>query len=329
MKRLTRNQTKINEAPGNVKWEYTDARGVRQKGIYLNSSERQGSDVTYYFKNLKTGNTDVVSGSRLKTMKRIYESHPTLRKLVRELLDEMENELDEATFTGNVDGYNIPGAFKKTDGRDEDNEPDSEHTERLNKSTGYTKVNEDKSWKRYLDPYTWFKDKKTTFKYRYKNVDIGIVYKLVDLTKKRGDAIENIGSNAWGVTEESAKYNQSVWQYLNGDLYYGNPAVKSEYDTIIPKLYKSSNTNESVLSENRWAKLRSDESKTPKQKIGLGIREIKTQLTEIENFLKWYNKIKLENDIAPSDYWKRTNKNLAKIRERVNNITSLIRDLNR
>ena len=46
-----------------------------------------------------------------------------LKELVKNLIEEIEQEeleLEEATTTSNVDGYNTPNAFKKSDGTDED-----------------------------------------------------------------------------------------------------------------------------------------------------------------------------------------------------------------
>ena len=145
-----------------------------------------------------------------------------LKKLIEDLIDEIQNEeleMDEATTTGDVAGYNTPNAFKDTDGTDEDEDHDNEYVKHLTKSTGYKKVN-----------------------------------------------------------------------------------------------------------ENRWLELKKDES-TPKQKIGRGISTINKQLSEIETFLRWYGRIKKESDLNSDQYWKRTQKNLFKIRERLNNIVSSITKL--
>ena len=145
-----------------------------------------------------------------------------LKKLIEDLIDEIQNEeleMDEATTTGDVAGYNTPNAFKDTDGTDEDEENDDEFIDTINKASGYKRVN-----------------------------------------------------------------------------------------------------------ENRWLELKKDES-TPKQKIGRGISTINKQLSEIETFLRWYGKIKKENDLNSNQYWKRTQKNLFKIRERLNNIVSSITKL--
>lgn len=146
----------------------------------------------------------------------------SLKNLIEDLLAEIEQEdmeVDEATTTSNVDGYQTPYAFKDTDGTDEDEEGDSEYINHIIKATGYSKVN-----------------------------------------------------------------------------------------------------------ENRWHELRKSEG-TPKQKIGVGIRSINKQLSEMESFIKWYGRIKKENGMKTEDQWKRTQKHLLKIRERLNRIATSISEL--
>ena len=145
-----------------------------------------------------------------------------LRKLIEDLIEEIQNEemdIEEATTTGNIAGYNTPNAFKDTDGTDEDDEPEDDYTDKINQATGYKRVN-----------------------------------------------------------------------------------------------------------ENRWLELKRDES-SPKQKIGRGISHVNKQLSEIETFLRWYGKIKNENGIDKDQYWKRTQKNLFRIRERLNTIVTQISKL--
>ena len=142
-----------------------------------------------------------------------------LKKYIEELISEIEQDeldLEEATTTGDIAGYNTPNAFKDTDGNDEDAENDDAFTKKINQSTGYKKVN-----------------------------------------------------------------------------------------------------------ENRWHELRKDES-SPKAKIGKGISSVNKQLSEIEKFVGWYGKIKKEGEVDSDQYWKRTQKNLSKIRERLNSIATSI-----
>jgi hypothetical protein len=145
-----------------------------------------------------------------------------LKELVKNLIDEIEQEeleVTEATTTSNVDGYNTPNAFKKSDGTDEDNTTEDSFVDKINQSTGYKRVD-----------------------------------------------------------------------------------------------------------ENRWLDLKREES-TPTQKLGKGISNIRKQLSEIETFLNWYSKIKKENGLSSDQYWKRTQKNLFRIRERLNNIATSITKL--
>ena len=80
------------------------------------------------------------------------------------------------------------------------------------------------------------------------------------------------------------------------------------------------------LAENRWLALKRDETRSPEQKINLGVREIKNQLAEVEKFLGWYNKLKTENGVKNEDFYKRTNTSIFRIKERLNKIARTIID---
>jgi hypothetical protein len=251
----------------------------------------------------------------------------------------------------------------------------------------YRIIKEDKSWKRFLDPYNWFRSK-DVFQNRFTNTHAAVIERLIKITEKNGDAVERVGKNVWGITKNSASDNEAVWQYYNGHLYYTNPNHKSKYDTIIPDLYKNAKNlvkdelkniklgddvvyidgngnivkgkataiptkdnknrygrmisvrgddvyaiqiisiNNKSLNEatNRYHQLRKDEG-TPNQKIGKGIREMRKQIQEIEKFVEWYSKIKTESDLDSSQYWKRTQRHLNVIRERLNKISQKIQNL--
>ena len=144
-----------------------------------------------------------------------------LEYIVRELFKEIESEqeVDEVTTTGNIAGYNTPSAFKKTDGTGKDDENDDEYIDRLNQSTGYKRV-----------------------------------------------------------------------------------------------------------TENRYHELRKSEG-TPNQKIGVGIREMRKQIAEMEKFVEWYGKIKNENGLESQDYWRRTQRHLNVMREKLNKLSNKIHEL--
>ena len=80
------------------------------------------------------------------------------------------------------------------------------------------------------------------------------------------------------------------------------------------------------LAENRWLAIKKEEG-SPKSKMSKGITSIKQQLGEVEKFVNWYSKIKNENGVKRGDYYKRTNKSLHKIKERLMNLSEKIRTL--
>lgn len=203
-------------------------------------------------------------------------------KLVDEIISEIqkeEDELDEITVTGNVDGYNTPNAFKKTDGTNPDDEPESDYVKRINTGTGYTKVNEAKRKEYFIG---------MTLHGNYRQVYLGT------------------WSSYGKAKKEAEKLNKSK--------------VVAGLDFFVSDIRGNS------INENRWHQLRKEDS-TPNRKIGVGIRNIRKQLSEIELFLNWYSKLKNENGLSKETYWKRTNKHLNAIRERLYNISQRISKL--
>ena len=78
---------------------------------------------------------------------------------------------------------------------------------------------------------------------------------------------------------------------------------------------------------NRWLAIKNDETKHPHKKMAMGLKELKYQLAETQKFFNWYNKIKSMNELDSSDYWKRTNKHIYKIKERLINIAKTIQEI--
>ena len=78
---------------------------------------------------------------------------------------------------------------------------------------------------------------------------------------------------------------------------------------------------------NRWLELKNDETMHPHKKMAMGLKELKYQLRETEKFFNWYNKIKTMNELDSNQYWKRTNKHIYKIKERLVNIAKTIQEI--
>ena len=116
-----------------------------------------------------------------------------------------------------------------------------------------------------------------------------------------------------------------------GIVGYNTPAAFTKPGSEKKKnkqMAKSSGEGYTVVGEgvNRWNALKQNEG-TPNQKIGVGIRNMRSQLQEIEQFIEWYSKLKTENGLSSNDYWKRTQKYLNVIRERLNKISAKITNL--
>ena len=85
-------------------------------------------------------------------------------------------------------------------------------------------------------------------------------------------------------------------------------------------------TGYSVVKENRWLELKKEDSSAT-SKIGKGISNINKQLAEMERFLSWYGKLKAENGVSNEHFWKRTNSNIYKIKERLIKLEQHIRKI--
>ena len=72
-----------------------------------------------------------------------------------------------------------------------------------------------------------------------------------------------------------------------------------------------------LTTEGRYHAWRNDDSMTPKQKIGMAMRETRDNLTELERVVRYNVKLKNELNVDSRDYWKNTHKALSKISERL------------
>ena len=103
----------------------------------------------------------------------------------------------------------------------------------------------------------------------------------------------------------NAKYNESI--------------------TINGKKYKPLNEN-----NQSWAKYyswRNDKSMTPKQKIGMSMREVRDSLQELEKIVFRSIKLKKELKVGSDNYWKSTHSALRRIHERLVKLTGKIANL--
>jgi chromosome segregation ATPase len=89
---------------------------------------------------------------------------------------------------------------------------------------------------------------------------------------------------------------------------------------------KDGNFVRESIKENRWVALKKEDAPAT-TKVNKGISNINKQLAEIEKFLGWYGKLKSENGVSNESFWKRTNSNIYKIKERLIRLEQQIRKI--
>jgi hypothetical protein len=71
------------------------------------------------------------------------------------------------------------------------------------------------------------------------------------------------------------------------------------------------------VNEGKYHDYRNDESKTPKQKIGRSMMEVRDTLRNLENIVAMNIRLKNEIGVDSTSYWKRTHTAMKKISERL------------
>lgn len=225
-----------------------------------------------------------------------------LKEIIRGIVKEIqsEKELEEMTGTSAVAGYDTPNAFSKPG-------QTAKKNKRLANVTGGEVVDD---------------------------LEEGITSSAGAPFSKPSDVA---GKNAKLAKLSGATVVGEEKDWLKNDV----PANSKKALTIKPTATDCSDSgeiadksgmilakddDEASLNENRWLAIKNEDG-SPKSKMSKGITSIKQQLGEVEKFVNWYSKIKNENGVTRGDYYKRTNKSLHKIKERLMNLSEKIRTL--
>ena len=175
-------------------------------------------------------------------------------------------------------------------------------------------------------------------------------YESPNAFKKRGDTKQSAKQQAdltgYSVVDESKELdketllkiynlpkgakNATVKKEKHGyTIKYNNPKTGGTHTSFLSQSridnYLSGKLKESI-SENRWLELKNEEMPA-NAKIGKGISNINKQLAEMEKFLNWYGKLKQESGVTNDQFWKRTNGNILKIKERLIKVENQIRKI--
>jgi len=227
-----------------------------------------------------------------------------LKEILDEILDEVQKELDEATTTGNVDGYQTPYAFSKG----------NKHKKRKKKiatQLGYSVVGGD------IDNINEVKYYITRNQGRGRGKSLVGGYDL-----KKNKKLPPKEFRTFKDAEKEVKRLQNTQK--------GIPGGGSAYfvtDKKMNPLKESVNEDKVKRPVNRWLELKNDESMHPHKKMAMGLKELKYQLRETEKFFNWYNKIKAINELDSDKYWKRTNRHIYTIKEKLIKIAKTIQEI--
>ena len=270
-----------------------------------------------------------------------------ITEFLEELIQEVEKELDETTATGNVAGYQTPNAFSdkgKSDKKrkkkiatalgysvvDDNVDNISEAIKGRNNKTGEAfgmVIGSDKknkegefevtiriSYSSRISSYTFIFDKSSNL-IAIKDYGYSMDGKFPDM--KGGASVKSIRPNTRETITQIAKIT--------------SPAFAKKIVQHVKKVNESVNetVNEAKVKRpvNRWLELKNDDSMHPHKKMAMGLKELKYQLAETQKFFNWYNKIKTMNELDSNQYWKRTNKHIYRIKERLINIAKTIQEI--
>ena len=220
-----------------------------------------------------------------------------LREIIRTLVKEIQNEkeLEEMNVTGNVAGYDTPAAFSKPGQTKKKND-------RLASVSGGTVVDdlEEGLMSSASAPFTRPND---------------VAGKNAKLAKLSGaTVVEEIGV----LDLKPEKLKPTATPSKEEDK------KDEELGTLSGMEVAEGGLNK--ISENRWLELKREDA-SPQKKIAVGLRSVKSQLSEIEKFVNWYSRLKTESNLDRTGYYKRTYGNLNSIKERLNKIAEKIHSM--
>ena len=275
----------------------------------------------------------------------------TFRKLVRELI---KQEIEEASTTSSAGGqYNTPHAFKGTnkkgtkkgkagyEGGHEDPTIGTDNFEpkdpKLRKESvrEARTINVEPNWE---GMWRFFKQMAKTNPRDWKRMErtLGSDWKKIDAMAKKHKWTESVNEQQKKKASDiQKKYDKAHLKFARevrdiiyminryqGDRTDGKIIDKAYSKHLIPfnqviQSWTDGQYRNPNLTEGRYHAWRNDDSMTPKQKIGMAMRETRDNLTELERVVRYNVKLKNELKVDSRDYWKTTHKALSKISERL------------
>jgi hypothetical protein len=105
--------------------------------------------------------------------------------------------------------------------------------------------------------------------------------------------------------------------------------IKSKSEVFDFKTTKNDGNNTVGLKEGKslYHIFRDHPDYTPRQKVGVAIREVNKLLNEVDKLLKVSSKFKIETNVDSNVYWKTTARHLSKIEDKLNGLSHKIKQM--
>ena len=200
-----------------------------------------------------------------------------IKEIIRRLI---RKEMEEASMTGNLDGGAGPPKTPYMFQSKPKSKKDKKKEKAITTAGGYTKVNEVS-----LNPLIFSPGWEKNFK-GYNEKELKVIAKLGDMLRGLAPVI---------------KMSQG--------------GAKQDFKRFIKKAAQKG-LHES-LNEGQYHNYRNDDTMTPRQKIGLSMREVRDKLNELDKLVKINVRLKNELNVDSKTYWKRTHAAMKKISERL------------
>ena len=123
----------------------------------------------------------------------------------------------------------------------------------------------------------------------------------------------------WRFFKQMAKTNPRDWKKMQRTM--GSEWLK------IDKMAQQKGWKSESINEGRYHAWRNDDSLSPRQKIGMSMRETRDSLKELEKMVQYNVRLKTELNVDSRSYWKNTHKALSKISERLVNLANKVGQL--
>lgn len=122
---------------------------------------------------------------------------------------------------------------------------------------------------------------------------------------------------------------QTPYAFSDSDEEKHKKDMKSRAEVFDYKSTDNKKNNTIKLNEGKslYHLFRDHPDLTPRQKIGVTMRQINKSLTEVDKYLTVASRFKTENNLSSQNYWKTTSKYLLKLDEKIQKINRKLKEL--